>query len=193
MASKRLGTILNSSADEVARRLLGCELEVTLDGMTIRVRIVETESYDQTDVASHSYKGQTERTKIMFGPSGYLYVYFTYGIHYCCNIVVGEDGYGAAVLLRAVEPLNGAEKILARRRLRKSGVELTNGPAKLCQAMGIDRQLNGHDLTEMPLRLIITDALPDSMVVTSTRIGISRGKDMLWRFYIKNNPYVSFK
>jgi DNA-3-methyladenine glycosylase len=193
LASKTLTEFLNGSVVEVAKRLLGCELEVTLDGMTIRVRIVETESYDQTDVASHSYKGQTQRTKSMFGPSGYLYVYFTYGMHYCCNIVVGEDGYGAAVLLRAVEPLNGADKILARRRLHKSGVELTNGPAKLCQAMGIDRQLNGHDLTVTPLKLIVTDALPDSMVVTTTRIGISRGTDLPWRFYIKNNPFVSVK
>ncbi len=95
---------LNSSVADAAKRLLGCILEREIDGQTIRVRIVETEAYDQTDAASHSYKGRTQRTDVMFGPAGHLYVYFTYGMHYCCNIVVGEEGYGAAVLIRAAEP-----------------------------------------------------------------------------------------
>lgn len=184
-------TILNGAASDVARRLLGCELVRDLDGETVRVRIVETEAYDQTDAASHSYNGRTPRTDVMFGPAGHLYVYFTYGMHYCCNIVVGEQGYGAAVLIRAVEPLVG-EEILARRRGGKTGVELTNGPAKLCQALGIDRRMNGHDLRETPLQLIVRPERKKD-VVTATRIGISRAKDLQWRFYLKDNLHISKK
>lgn len=181
-------TMLNNPVEQVARRLLGCELERTIDGVMTRVRIVETEAYDQTDAASHSYKGRTPRTDIMFGPSGYLYVYFTYGMHYCCNIVVGEEGYGAAVLIRAVEPLTDTADMQARRG--KKGIELTNGPAKLCQALDIDKRLNGHDLRCSPLRLIIQPPCSEEIGV-SARIGISQAKDMPWRFYIKDNPYVS--
>ena len=140
---------LNTPVAHAAQRLLGCILQRTIDGKTVRVKIVETEAYDQTDAASHSYKGRTQRTDVMFGPAGRLYVYFTYGMHYCCNVVVGEEGYGAAVLLRAVQPLDG-EKVLEQRRGGKTGMLLTNGPAKLCQALGIDKQLNGHDLAGRP-------------------------------------------
>ena len=181
---------LNGSAAEVAPRLLGCLLERTINGRVLRARIVETEAYDQTDVASHSYNGQTPRTKVMFGEAGHLYVYFTYGMHYCCNIVVGPVGYGAAVLIRAVEPLAG-EDIMALGRGGKSGIELSNGPAKFCQALGIDKTLNGHDLSQPPLKLVPSDQLPATMIKQTTRIGISRGKDVLWRFYITGNPYVS--
>lgn len=155
----------------------------------IRTKIVETEAYDQTDIASHSYKGRTERSDVMFGPSGHLYVYFTYGMHYCCNVVVGEVGYGAAALIRAVEPMDGVDVIEKRRR--KSGVGATNGPAKLCQALGIDRALNGHNLQQGKLRLIVQPPLPNSAITQTTRIGISQGKDAPWRFYISGNPYVS--
>ncbi|HZL08045.1 MAG TPA: DNA-3-methyladenine glycosylase [Candidatus Dormibacteraeota bacterium] len=181
---------LNGSAAETAPRLLGCLLERTINGRLLRARIVETEAYDQTDVASHSYNGQTPRTKVMFGEAGHLYVYFTYGMHYCCNIVVGPAGYGAAVLIRAVEPLAG-EDIMALRRNGRDGIELTNGPAKFCQALGIDKTLNGHDLSQPPLKLIASEQLPFSQIKQATRIGISRGKDVPWRFYITNNPYVS--
>lgn len=180
---------LNSSAQVAAPRLLGCLLERELGGQTVQARIVETEAYDQTDVASHSYKGQTPRTEVMFGPSGHLYVYFTYGMHYCCNIVVGPPGHGSAVLIRAVEPLNGQE-IMSLRRGR-SGHELTNGPAKLCQALDIGKDLNGHDLNQKPLKLIPEPAIPRSQIVQTTRIGISRAQDKPWRFYIAGNAYVS--
>ncbi|MDX2775882.1 DNA-3-methyladenine glycosylase [Streptomyces caniscabiei] len=176
----------------VARRLLGCNFERELDGHVTRVRIVETEAYDQTDAASHSYKGKTPRTDIMFGPADHLYVYFTYGMHYCMNVVVGEEGYGAAVLIRAVEPIEG-EEILARRRPGRHGIELTNGPAKLCQALGVDKAMNGHDLERLPLRLVMKPPLPGNKIITTERIGISQAKDMPWRFYIKDNPYVSGK
>lgn len=180
---------LNGTASEVAPRLLGCVLERMIDDQIVRVKIVETEAYDQTDVASHSYRGRTPRTDVMFGPAGHLYVYFTYGMHYCCNIVVGDDGYGAAVLIRAIEPLVGTE-ILEKRR-GKYGADATNGPAKLCQALNIDKRLNGNDLRNGELKLIIQDELPNSKMTQTTRIGISHGKDVPWRFYISDNPYVS--
>jgi DNA-3-methyladenine glycosylase len=164
-------------------------LERQINGHTIRVKIVETEAYDETDAASHSYKGRTNRTSIMFGQSGYLYVYFTYGMHYCCNIVTGPAGIGSAVLIRAVEPI---EDIESMRRLRnKEGFELSNGPAKLCQALGIDDRLNGHDLTQPPLKLIIKPSINTDLIIKSKRIGISKSKDLLRRYYIKNIPFVS--
>lgn len=187
-----IAKFLQGSASSVARRLLGCELVRQIDGQTVRVRIVETEAYDQTDAASHSYNGCTPRTDVMFGSPGHLYVYFTYGMHYCCNIVVGEEGYGAAVLIRAVEPLEG-KAVLEKRRRGKTGIELTNGPAKLCQALGIDKQMNGHDLHNVPLQLIVQPKVSDDKVVSTTRVGINRAKDQPWRFYIKDNPYVSVK
>lgn len=181
---------LEKPAYEVAPLMLGCELERTIDGRRLRGRIVETEAYDQTDVASHSYKGRTPRTDVMFGRAGHLYVYFTYGMHYCCNIVTGPDGHGAAVLIRAVEPLEGEAAMLELRGGR-SGHELTNGPAKFCQAFSIDRRLNGHDLRLAPLKLMIPEDRPVRNVIRTTRIGISRARDVPWRFYIKDNPYVS--
>jgi DNA-3-methyladenine glycosylase len=180
---------LNASSYEAAPRLLGCILERHIDEQTIRVKIVETEAYDQTDVASHSYRGETERTRVMFGEYGHLYVYFTYGMHYCANIVTGPKGHGAGVLIRAVEPIDGLNFIENRRG--KNGVTVTNGPAKLCQALGIDKSMNGHDLRSGALQLIEQSALPDNMIVQTTRIGISQGKDVPWRFYITDNPYVS--
>jgi DNA-3-methyladenine glycosylase len=183
--------ILDAPAYIAAKRLLGCELVREIDGRAVRVRIVETEAYDQSDAASHSYNGRTSRTDVMFGPAGHLYVYFTYGMHYCGNIVVGKEGHGAGVLLRAVEPLEG-EDVLEERR-GKSGVEATNGPAKLCQALGIDKRMNGHDLKKSPLQLAVRPALQDAEIIRTTRVGISKAKDVLWRFYIKNNAYVSKK
>jgi DNA-3-methyladenine glycosylase len=153
-------------------------------------RIVETEAYDQTDLASHSYRGKTERTAVMFGPAGFLYVYFTYGMHYCCNIVVGPEGYGAAVLIRAIEPIEG-QGIMALNRPGQEGVTITNGPAKLCQALQIDKALNGHDMQLEPLKLLPRAALPLIEVVQTTRVGISQAKEVPWRFYERGNQYVS--
>lgn len=183
-------TFLNGAASEVAPLLLGCELQREIDGQVLRVKIVETEAYDQSDVASHSYKGETERTKVMFGEAGHLYVYFTYGMHYCCNVVVGLPGKGAAVLLRAGEPMAGQDTMSLSRQGR-SGIELANGPAKLCQALAIDKALNGHKLSKSPLKLIIREPIPRHKIVQTTRIGISQAKDVPWRFYIKDNQYVS--
>lgn len=181
---------LELPAYEVAPRLLGCILERELDGQTVRVRIVETEAYDQTDAASHSYNGRTPRTDVMFGPAGHLYVYFTYGMHYCGNIVTGREGEGSGVLIRAVEPLDNPE-VLEQWRHGHHGVQLTNGPAKLCQALGIDRTMNGHDLRQSPLRLVLQPAVGTAAIIQTTRIGITKAKDQPWRFYLKGNPYVS--
>lgn len=184
--------LLVTDASTAAKRLLGCILEREIDGQIVRVRIVETEAYDQADAASHSFNGRTKRVEVMFGPAGRVYVYFTYGMHHCCNIIVGEDGYGAGVLIRAVEPLSHAD-VLAHRRGGKSGVDATNGPAKLCQALGIDLDLNGHHLAKPPFRLVMQPTLPEPDIVTATRVGISKAKEVLWRFYIRDNPYVSVK
>jgi len=185
-------TFLQKTAAEAARRLLGCLLEAEVNGSPAIVKIVETEAYDQTDAASHSYNGRTKRTDIMFGPAGYLYVYFTYGMHYCCNVVVGEEGYGAAVLIRAVEPIEGEDELMKMRK-GKAGIELTNGPAKLCQALGIDKRMNGHDLSQKPLVLTVQPELKASEIITATRIGISKAKDIKWRFYIRGNTHISKK
>lgn len=181
---------LTDTAERVAPRLLGCYLVRELDGQRLVGRIVETEAYSQTDAASHSYRGQTPRTDVMFGPAGHLYVYFTYGMHYCCNVVTGQAGHGAAVLIRALEPLEGVEAMSQHRHTRPEH-ELTNGPAKLCQALQINKRLNGHDLRQPPLQLIAQAPLPQTQIMQTTRIGINRAQDVPWRFYIKDNPYVS--
>lgn len=183
---------LSTASPETAKRLLGCELQRTMsNGSVLSGVIVETEYYEQTDVASHSYRGKTKRNAVMFGPAGHLYVYFTYGMHYCSNIVVGEDGYSAAVLIRAVEPTKGITQMAKNRGVKKDSVSLTNGPAKLCQSFKIDRTFNGHKLTDIPIKLIIHKQIDDDYITQTTRIGITKGQDMKWRFYISKNPYVS--
>lgn len=180
---------LQVSAEEAARRLLGCELERELDGRTIRVRIVETEAYDQADEASHTFRGRTRRNDAMFKSAGHMYVYFTYGMHHCCNVVCGPEGFGSGVLIRAVEPLEGIEFIERRRGM--TGVNATNGPGKICQALDIDRRLSGHDLAESPIKLIKKPALSNSAITTGPRIGISKAVHELRRFYVADSRYVS--
>ena len=182
--------VLEGSAEEVAPLLLGCLLVRELNGQRLVGRIVETESYDMSDAASHSYRGETERTRVMFGTAGHLYVYFTYGMHYCCNVVVGPEGHGAAVLIRAIEPREG-EDVMITNRKGLQGAQVSNGPAKLCYALGIDKRLNGHDLHEPPLQLVVNDPLPKEQIVQTVRVGINQAKDVPWRFYIKDNKYVS--
>lgn len=182
--------ILSQAPEIVAPRLLGAEFVRKIDGKILRGRIVETEAYHQSDAASHSYKGRTPRNDVMFGPAGHLYVYFTYGMHYCCNVVTGFGGEGAAVLLRAIEPLEGVD-VMALNRGGRSGHDMTNGPAKLCQAFAIDTSWNGHDLAEEPIRLILKEPIAQDDIVVTPRIGISQAKDVPWRFLIRGNPYVS--
>ncbi len=187
---RRLHKMLQRDPQEVAPLLLGCRLTRKVAGAEMVCRIVETEAYSDIDAASHSFKGRTPRTEVMFGPPGKLYVYFTYGMHYCCNVVVGREGQGAAVLIRAVEPLAGME-IMRQSRGGRSGVEVSNGPAKVCQALQIDRTMNGHDLSQSPLLLERDDSVNPLRIVTTTRIGISKDIERPWRFYIKDNPYIS--
>jgi len=186
----KLEIVLNGPAEIVAPRLLGCLMVRQLNGQQLIGRIVETEAYDQYDAASHSYRGKTPRTEVMFGPAGRLYVYFTYGMHYCCNVVCGPVDYGGAVLIRAVEPLVG-QAVMSRNRHGLSDEQLTNGPAKLCQALAIDRSYNGHDLARLPLQLIIKRPVAPKLVIQTTRVGISTAKDVAWRFYLRGNKYVS--
>ncbi len=187
--SGQFPSFLNEPVDSVAQRLLGCILERELGGKTVRVRIVETEAYDQSDEASHTFRGKTARNATMFGPAGHLYVYFTYGMHYCCNVVAGPAGYGAGALIRAVEPLDRLE--LFEQRRKATGVNITNGPAKLCQALGIDKAMNGHDLHKSPLKLITGALTPSEQIASSPRIGISRAKQAKRRYFIVGNRYVS--
>lgn len=155
----------------------------------MRVKIVETEAYHEADEASHTFNGRTARNEAMFMGPGHLYVYFIYGIHYCCNVVCGPQDSGAAVLIRAVEPIDGQQEL--EHQCGVEGVRATNGPAKLCKALVIDRQLDRHNLNTAPLRLIRRPPLPSSMIVTAKRIGISRAVNELARFYVKGNKYVS--
>ena len=180
---------LNVPAEAAARRLLGCEIVSEVGGERVRARIVEVEAYDQADEASHSFRGPSKRNEVMFGPAGHLYVYFTYGMHYCCNIVCGAESFGSAVLIRAIEPLEGIDTI--ERRRGTTGYNLTNGPAKATQALGIDLSLNGHDLMNPPVRLIKRPTLPTSAITATTRIGISKAVHELRRFYISDSPYIS--
>lgn len=180
---------LDVPADVAARRLLGSELVRDIDGQEVRVRIVETEAYDQTDEASHTFRGRTKRNDAMFKSAGHLYVYFTYGMHHCCNIVCGKDGFGSGVLIRAVEPLTGVDIIERRRNM--SGKNTTNGPGKTCQALDITLSMSGHDLAKPPLRLIERPSLPDEQVVIAKRVGISKAVHELRRFYVKDSPYIS--
>lgn len=157
-------------------------------------RIVEVEAYaGQHDPGSHAYRGMTPRTESMFGPAGHLYVYFTYGMHFCANVVGGEVGEAQAVLLRALAPTKGVAEMRTARPKAKRDIDLCNGPAKLCQALGIDRSFNGADLVGGDQRLFLADdgfVLNDPPVV-STRIGLSAGADLPWRFYIETDPHVS--
>lgn len=184
-----LPDFLDNPAEAVAERLLGCLLERKVGEQTILVRIVETEAYDEGDAASHTFRGRTARNEVMFGEPGHLYVYFTYGMHYCCNVACGPAGHGAAALIRAVQPLSGIELLEELRG--KSGVVATNGPAKLCQALAIDLGLNGQDLRQEPLRLLAGGLEPGEEVVRSTRIGISKATELVRRYFIAGNRYVS--
>lgn len=182
---------LDIPAEAAARRLLGCELVRYIDNEEIRVRIVETEAYDQTDEASHTFNGRSKRNDAMFQSAGHLYVYFTYGIHHCCNVVCGPEGYGSGVLIRAVEPTEGIASIERRRNMK--GVNITNGPGKICAALEIDRTLSGHNLAEPPVMLIKRPELSDAEITVGKRIGISKAVHELRRFYVTNSPYVSKK
>ena len=177
---------------EVAPDLLGRILVRRLpDGRRLSARIVETEAYQEGDPASHSYRGRTQRTEVMFGRPGHLYVYFTYGMHFCMNVVTGQDGEGSAVLLRAAEPVEGLE-VMARRRTAADPRLLCSGPARLCEALGVARAENGTDLVRGgELWVLPGEPVPSSRIGVTARVGIRRGMDRGWRFLVTGDPFVS--
>ena len=221
---------LENPSDVAAPLLLGCTLTRTItlndEKHKLVARIVETEAYDQDDPASHAFGGLSERNAAMFGPTGHLYVYVSYGMHHCCNVVCGPEGFGSGCLVRAVEPLEGVEVM---RELREAGRahkglqtasagigcdeaqagragkeqaerarkhplklrDLTNGPGKVCAALGVDKGLYGHDLTVEPLVLDFAPLLPGETIGSSPRVGISKNIDAPKRFFIEENEFVS--
>ncbi|GBC86877.1 Putative 3-methyladenine DNA glycosylase [bacterium HR12] len=176
----------------VARDLLGRILVRRLaDGRRLAVRLVEVEAYAPDDPASHSYRGPTERNRTMFGPPGRLYVYFTYGMHHCLNVVTGPEGVGAAVLLRAGEPIEGLEA-MAERRGTDDPRLLCSGPGRLAQALGLTREHDGADLVLGPeIRLHEGEPVPEARVAVTTRVGINHGTERPWRFFVAGDPFVS--
>jgi DNA-3-methyladenine glycosylase len=164
-------------------------------------RIVEVEAYHgANDAASHAYRGMTPRTALMFGPAGFLYVYFTYGMHWCANVVCGPEGEAAAVLVRALEPVAGTEDMRLARPAARLERDLCNGPAKLCQALGITGSDNGTDLlapggdpagVAEPVRLVADGTPPPKRPARGTRIGIKEATDKRWRFWVRDSPFVS--
>lgn len=174
-------TELLGPADEVARRLLYTVLRVDADGSVVTARIVEVEAYDQDDPASHSFRGRTKRNATMFGPPGHLYVYLSYGLHHCANVVVGPDGRGDAVLLRAVDVIDGLDVVRRRRGERR---DLTNGPGKLCQALGIELSHDGVDVCAPggPVGLFDDGTPPPTMPIVGPRVGLTKATETPWRF-----------
>jgi DNA-3-methyladenine glycosylase len=179
-------------APEVAPGLLGCVLEhETAEGL-VAVLLTEVEAYaGATDPASHAYRGKTPRNAVMFGPAGYAYVYFTYGMHFCVNVVCGTEGMATAVLLRAGRVIAGEELATARRGVSRAR-DLARGPARLCQALAIDRAQNGCDLCDPrgPLRLRPADS-ELGPVSAGPRVGIRVAADIPWRFWLTDDPTVS--
>ena len=219
---------LENPSDVAAPLLLGCTLTrtLTLNGEKHKLvaRIVETEAYDQDDPASHAFGGPSDRNAAMFGPAGHLYVYVSYGMHHCCNVVCGPEGFGSGCLVRAVEPLEGVEVMRELREAGRAGKaqaanaglgheealtgheaeqagrvrkhplklrDLTNGPGKVCAALGIDKTLYGHDLTAEPLVLDYAPLLPGETIGRSPRVGISKNADAPKRYFIEGNAFVS--
>ena len=177
----------------VARELLGAVLECRTPQGIASGRIVETEAYvGEHDLACHAAAGRTARTEPLYGAPGIAYVYFIYGMYWCFNAVTRAEGEPSAVLVRALEPLEGIELMRKRRRLRgHREVELTNGPGKLCQALGIDGTHNRLSLGDPPLRIIAGAAVPRESVTVTPRIGISRCADWMLRWFVSDSPFVS--
>ena len=198
---------------EVAPDLLGCVLEhETADG-PVAVELTEVEAYaGRSDPASHAYRGKTKRNAVMFGPPGHAYVYFTYGMHFCVNVVcLGEEGSASAVLLRAGRVIAGEELARARRTRGTTAIaprDLARGPARLCQALGIDRSQNGADMVSAgsPLRMLSGAGNParsallasgddnpatPRRIVTGPRVGVSSAAEIPWRFWFEGEPTVS--
>lgn len=180
------------STIDLAKSLLGCTLVHKTSLGKFSGKIVETEAYLEKDPASHSYSGKKKRNSVMFDSAGHAYVYFTYGMHHCFNVVANKEGIGEAVLIRALEPLEGIE-IMKKLRKKSEEKNLCNGPAKLVQAMNIKKYHNGLNLLSPHSKLYILKGDNYKKIVSAKRIGISKAQNKLLRFYIKGNEFISRK
>jgi DNA-3-methyladenine glycosylase len=186
------------SSLEVAPRLLGCVLEHETSEGLVAVALTEVEAYNgSNDPASHAYRGRTGRNAVMFGEPGHAYVYFTYGMHFCVNLVCRPEGTASAVLLRAGRVTDGVPLATTRRPAARHGNDLARGPARLCQALGIDRRLDGADACSpgSPLRIRAAPGRGPGQLVPDVshgpRVGISAAADRPWRFWLTGDPTVS--
>lgn len=175
----------------VARDLIGKIFFRRLDDTLLSGRIVEVEAYHQSEEAAHTFRGRTARNEVMFRAGGFLYVYFTYGMHHCMNVVTEREGVGAAVLIRALEPCEGIPRMRENRGGVRRDRDLLGGPARLCQALALTRAHNGLPLDGVAVGLTDAPRVPDSAVLTTTRVGISRGRELPWRFCLAASPWLS--
>jgi DNA-3-methyladenine glycosylase len=186
---------LNRPAPEVAPGLLGCVLEHESPEGLVAVRLTEVEAYNgEGDAASHAAKGRTARNAVMYGPPGHAYVYFTYGMHFCVNVVCMTPGTASAVLMRAGVVIAGEELARRRRPVKGPPRDLARGPARLCQALGIDRALNGADFCDpaSPVRLRARiGSVAENAIRTGPRVGVSAAATVPWRFWLDGEPSVS--
>lgn len=179
-------------ARKVAKDLLGKHIVIKNPDGDLITKIVETEAYLADEPSCHAFRGKTERNKVMFEDGGRVYVYFTYGNHWLLNFVTGKAGNGEAVLIRAVEPVKKVERMVDNRPKAKKVIDLTNGPGKLAQALGIDKSFYGFDLTGD--KIFVEKGSGERLeIVTTTRIGINCAQELPYRYYIKGNKYVSRK
>ena len=179
---------------DAARGLLGAVLEVDSPQGTVAVALSEVEAYGgPADPASHAFRGRTLRNAVMFGPAGHLYVYFVYGMHWCCNVVCGPDGEPSAVLLRAGRVIAGGEVARSRRPAARTEPELARGPARLATTLGLAAAANGADLLHpgSPVRLRAGDPVPDAAVRRGPRVGVAAAGDLPWRLWIDGDRTVS--
>jgi DNA-3-methyladenine glycosylase len=186
--------LLARPALTLAPRLLGAVLTSRVGGVEVAVRLTEVEAYaGADDPASHAYRGRTPRTAVMFGPAGHLYCYFTYGMHWCANVVCGPDGVATAVLLRAGEVISGQDAAFARRPAARAAHELARGPARLASCLGLTASTNGADLCDPDSPVVLDGVAPrrPRNVMAGPRVGIAVATDRPWRFWLAGEASVS--
>lgn len=190
--ARPLRTLLAAGSVAAAPGLLGAVVESDIGGERVAVRVTEVEAYREDDPASHTYRGRTPRTAVMFGPAGRLYVYFVYGMHWAANVSCAPEGDGQAVLIRAGEIVEGVDLARTRRASARRDVDLARGPARLAAALGLDRAVLGADLltSSSPVRLLAA-AAPAAAISSGPRVGVNRAADVPWRWWITGDPTVS--